>query len=173
MSNEIRESMQLQGYIRAYRVPDGWSEAENTYWWQRLSLREKSRYLVAEAPNLITNNGRAQVLTYIGGFSGSTTAFAQQFAIGTGAIGAVSPADTALANEVFRKAPTSYTVSGTQVDVLIQLGSTDAQVTFTNVGLFGNGATGTLGSGTMVTHSLFSFTKGSFAINLDYVLNLL
>lgn len=175
-----------EGIIRIYRVPDGWSEAENAYWWlpetdghgkllrpARLSEREKQRYLVAEHANLITNGGRTQVLTFLGSQSGTTPAFTQFFAIGTGGINAVSPTDTALANEFFRKAPTTYTVQGTQVDIQIQLGTTDAQATYTNVGIFGVSATSTLGSGTLMTHSLFSFTKGAYAINIDYIINLL
>lgn len=176
-----------EGIIRIRRIPDEWTEEDYQYWWlpetdghgkilrpARISEEAKEReYQIDEFNNIITTAGRTQVLTYIGSSTGNTTQWSQYFAIGTGAITAVSASDTSLSNEVFRKAQTSYSVSGTLVDVNFQLGTTDAEFTYTNCGLFGAGASSTLGSGTMMTHALFAFTKGAFAISCDYVINLL
>lgn len=175
-----------EGIIRIRRIPD-WSEDEYKYWWlpetdghgkilrpARISEQEKEReHQIAEFSNLITTNGRNNVLNYIGSSTGSTTQWSQYFAVGTGAITAVSASDTSLSNEVFRKIQNSYSVSGTQVDVNFQFGTTDAEFAYTNAGIFGNGATSTLGSGQLQTHALFSFTKGAFAISIDYIINLL
>ena len=176
-----------EGTIRIRHIPEQWSEEEYRYWWlpvtdhtghilkpARLSEQQKAQFeLLGKYENLITNAGRSQVLTYIGSSTGSTTQWSQYFAVGTGTIAGVSPSDNVVVNEVFRKAQTSFSVSGTQVDVNFQFGTTDGQFTYTNAGLFGNGATATLGSGTLVTHALFSFTKGAFAIAIDYIVNLL
>jgi hypothetical protein len=174
-----------EGIIRIRRLPFDTDE-EYRRWWlpttdgkgkilrpARMSEREKERYQEAEARNQIMNAGRSAVLSYIGSTSGSTTQWAQYFAVGTGAITAVSPTDTALSNEVFRKIPASFSVNGTLVDINILFGTTDAVVTMTNCGLFGAGATSTLGSGTMMSHALFAYSKGSFSIAVDYVINLL
>lgn len=175
-----------EGIIRIRRIPDEWSEADYRYWYlpetdehgkvlrpARISEHEKAAMQIAEAHNAIMQAGRTAVLSYIGSPSGSTTGWSQYLAIGTGAITATTPQDTALSNEVFRKAPVSFAVNGTLVDINIQLGTTESQVSMTNVGLYGNGASSTLGSGTLFTHALFSFTKGAQAISIDYLVNLL
>lgn len=176
-----------EGIIRVRKIPNEWTAEDYAYWWlpqtddkgkvlrpARISEQEKERYYqLAEFENLITIAGRTQVLTYIGSPSGNTTQWSQYFAVGTGAITSVSAGDTSLANEVFRKAQTSYSVNGTQVDVNIQFGTTDAEFTYTNAGLFGAGASGTLNSGVLMTHALFSFSKGAFALSIDYIINLL
>lgn len=183
----MNEQLQFaEGIIRVHRLPDGWTEQDYAYWWlpetngrgkilrpARMSKQEKARYQEAEGHNQIMNAGRTAVLSYIGSSTGSTTQWAQQLAIGTGAITATSPTDTSLSNEVFRKAPASFSVAGTQVDINVQLASTDAQVAMTNMGLFGNGAGTTLGSGTLYTHALFSYSKGAYAVAIDYIVNLL
>lgn len=182
----IKETKQFaEGIIRVHRLPFD-NDEEYEYWWlpktngrgkilrpARMGQREKARYLEVEGHNQIMNAGRSAVLSYIGSASGSTTQWSQYLAIGNGAITAVSPTDTNLANEVFRKTPSSFSVVGTQVDITTQLGSTDAQTSITNVGLFGGGASSTLGSGTLMTHALFSYTKGAYAVNVDYIVNLL
>jgi hypothetical protein len=175
-----------EGLIRIRRIPDSWSEADYKYWYlpetdkngkilrpARISDYEKQQMQIAEAANQVMNQGRTQVLSYIGSPSGSTTGWAQYFAIGTGAITSTSPTDTSLANEIWRKSPTSYSVNGTLVDINVQMSTSDAQAAFTNCGIYGNGASSTLGSGSLLTHALFSFTKGAIAISIDYLVNLL
>jgi hypothetical protein len=175
-----------EGIIRVRRIPD-WSEEEYRYWWlpetdghgkilrpARISEWDKEHeFQTDEFRNLITTNGRNNVLSYIGSSSGSTTQWSQYFAVGTGAITYVSASDTSLANEVFRKAFTSFSVSGTQVDMNLQFGSGEGLFTFTNSGIFGNGATSTIGSGQLQTHALFAFSHGAFSIAIDYLVNLL
>lgn len=175
-----------EGIIRIRRIPDTWSEAEYKYWWcpetdgkgtilrpARISEREKQELEICVHTNQIMNAGRRAVLSYIGSSSGSTTAWSQYFAIGTGSISSTSPTDTSLSNEVFRKAPASFAVNGTAVDINIQLGTTEAEYTYTDCGLFGNGATATLSSGSLYTHALFSYVKGAYAVSVDYLVNLL
>lgn len=175
-----------EGIIRVRRIPD-WTPEEYAYWWlpetdghgkilrpARISEQEKEReHQIDEFTNLITTNGRTNVLTYIGSSTGSTTQWSQYFAVGTGAITAVSASDTSLSNEVFRKAFASYSVSGTAVDMNVQFGSGEGLFTFTNCGVFGNSASGTIGSGQMQTHALFSYSHGAWAISCDYLVNLL
>jgi hypothetical protein len=176
-----------EGTIRIRLLPRELAEDEQLYryWWlpeldanhqvlrpARITDATKDRMDLAVFHNMIMTAGRTQVLTFIGSSSGTTQAFTQQFAVGTGAISGVSPNDTSLANEIFRKVPTSYSVQGTEVDINIAFGTTDAEATLTNCGIFGVNATGTLGSGSLMTHALFSFTKGAFAIAVDYIINL-
>jgi hypothetical protein len=181
-----RKRQFAEGIIRVRRLPDGWTDEEYAHWWlpttdsrgkiiipARMSEREKDKYGEAEAHNQIMAAGRTAALSYIGSPSGSTTQWAQEFAVGTGAITSVTPLDTTLANETFRKSPVSYSVAGSQVDINIQFGTSEAQYTYTNAGLFGNSATSTLSSGTMMTHAFFSYTKGAFSISVDYIINLL
>lgn len=175
----------LEGRIQVYRLPDGMSEQDYKALWlpetdgkgkilrpARLSAQERAHYLDYETENDIMQAGRAAALSYIGSSTGSTTQWAQYFAVGTGAISGITPQDTSLANEVFRKAQTSFAVNGTTVDINFQFGTTDAQTTYTNAGLWGNGASGTLGSGTLYTHALFAYSKGAYAIAIDYLVDL-
>jgi len=174
-----------EGIIRIRQIPAMWTEAEYRYWWlpetdrgriirpARMSEREKEQYQIGEFRNAILNNGRTQILTFIGSSSGTTAPFCQYFAVGTGAISSVNPTDTTLANEVFRKAPASFAVNGTQVDINVQFGSTEAEYTYTNCGIWGVSATSTLGSGVLMTKAMCSFSKGAFGISVDYLINLL
>lgn len=182
----IDEHIKFEGKLKIYKIPSQWTDENYAYWWlpetdgkgniirpARLSDEEKEQYLEAEGHNQITNVGRAQTLAYIGSPSGSATQWAQQFAIGTGAITSTSPIDTSLSNEVFRRAPTSFSVTGTVVTINIILGATDAQVSMTNGGIYGAGASSTLGSGSLLTHCLFSYTKGAYGVAISYLVNLL
>lgn len=182
----IKEQYKLEGKLRIYRPPSHWTDKDYVYWWlpetddkgnilrpARLSDKEKEQYFETEGNNQITNVGRAQALAYLGSPSGSSTQWAQQFAIGTGAITSTSPLDTSLSNEVFRRAPISFSVTGTQVTINITLGATDAQVAMTNGGIYGNSASSTLNSGSLLTHCLFSYVKGAYSVAISYIINLL
>jgi hypothetical protein len=124
------------------------------------------------AHNQIMNASRTQILSYIGSSSGSSTAWAQYFSVGTSAITATTPSDTGLVNELFRKAPASYSTTCNEVDINVQFGSTDAWYVYTNCGIWGGAATSTPGSSTLETNSLFSFTNGSQEITIDYTVAL-
>lgn len=172
----------MQGILRLRVLPDqDWTEEQFRFWWcderspsgrvlrpARMSQREKERYTCYESHNLITTAGITQVLTFIGAYGGGIVAFAQYLAIGNGGIFTVNANDTTLAGEFFRKIPTGYSTSGNAVDISTALLTTDAVGSWTNVGLFGNGATSTPNSGTLMTHLLTSFTKGSTAYTADY-----
>jgi hypothetical protein len=183
---KLKRKQFAEGIIRVRRLPEGWTSEDYAKWWlpttdgegkilipARMSEKEKERYQEAVGFNQIMNAGRTAVLSYIGSPSGSSTQWSQEFAVGTGLITGISPTDTSLSNEIARKIPASFSVTGTLVDINIQFGITDAVANYTNAGLFGNGASSTLGSGTMMTKALFSYSKGSFAIAVDYLINLL
>ncbi len=163
----------IEGILRIYELPCDDAIAEYAQWWSRFSLSEKARKgrQVVEVHNLITSAGRTQILTFMGN-AGTTTAFAQYYAVGTGAIYSVQASDTSLATEFFRAAPASYAVVGNQVTVTTNFTSAQAIGTYTNAGLFGVSATGTAGSGTLCTHILYSYTHTAVAIANDYVLSL-
>lgn len=169
------DTFSLEGIVRIYELPeDLWSAEAFQRWWPRFSLAEREKHgrLVVEARNLVTSAGRSLILTYIGN-SGTTAAFAQQYAVGTGAIAQVSPSDAALASELFRAAPSSYTVVGNQVTISTIFSTSQANGAWTNCGLFGNGATSTTGSGTLMTHLLCTYTKTSaVSVTSDYYLSL-
>jgi hypothetical protein len=174
-----------EGIIRVRRIPD-WTEAEYRYWWlpetngkgkivrpARMREKEKEQYQIGEYANAIMNAGRTAVLSYMGSSTGSTTQWSQYLALGTGAISAVNPTDTTLANEVYRVAQTTYSTNGTQLDVNFNIGATSGEFSYTNAGIYGAGATSTLNSGTLMTHALFAYTKGAYSIAIDYLINLL
>lgn len=177
------EKLHICGLIRARAVPFE-TEAEWRHWWlgefdargqmirpPRMSEKEKEKYTVAEAPNILVSSGITQVLNYVGANNGNAVAFAQYFAVGNIAIAQLNSNDTSVAGEFFRAAPSLSTVSGSQIDVSTFVGSGQAVGSITNAGLFGNGASGTIGSGTLMTHSFFSHVKGSVAETFDYLLS--
>ena len=137
-----------------------------------MSDKEKDRYTVAESSNILVASGITQVLNYVGAASGNTTGFAQYFAVGNVNITTVQSNDTLVAGEYFRAVPSTSTVTGVQIDISTFFGSTQGNGNITNAGLFGNGATSTSGSGTLMTHSLFTYTKvNGIPITSDYLLS--
>lgn len=180
----ITDKIHICGLIRAREVPFN-SEEEWRKWWlpernlsgtvikpARMSDKEKERYTAAESPNILVSSGITQVLNYIGSTSGNTTAFAQYFALGSIAIAQVLSNDTSLSGEYFRAAPSLASVSGVQQDISMFAGTTQANASITNAGLWGNGATSTIGSGTLYTHSLFQYIKTSAnAVTFDYLIS--
>lgn len=127
---------------------------------------------MAEKANILVSGGITQVLNYVGASGGNSTGFAQQFAVGNIGILQVTSADTSVAGEYFRAAPSTASVSGTQQDISVFAGTTQANGLITNAGLWGNGASGTLGSGTLMTHSLFQYNKtNAVAVSFDYLLS--
>jgi hypothetical protein len=168
------ESLHITGLLRVYEFSSDAEMAEYANWWPRFSLAEKARKarLVVEEHNLVTSAGRTQLLTFAGA-SGTTAAFAKQYAVGTGAIASVTAADTSLATELFRLAPSTSTIVGTTVTITTNFSTSQGNGTYTNAGLWGISATSTPGSGTLMTHILYSFTKTSaIAIANDYQLSL-
>lgn len=184
LSSSLKESIHLCGLIRAREIPfesrDEWRK-----WWlgefnaqgqmlrgPRMSEHEKDRYTVAEAPNILVSNGITQLLNYVGSASGNSTGFAQWFAVGNISLAEVTSGDSSIAGEFFRGQVSQASISGTQQDLSTFVGTTQGVGSVTNAGLFGNGATSTLSSGTMMTHSLFQYTKANgVAITYDYLLS--
>ncbi len=175
------DTLHIEGILRIYEVPPElldknfllkWYRHITKKGWKHLTLADKAREgkQVVEAHNLITTAGRTQILNFIGA-SGSTGAFAKYYSVGTGAIYVVQPSDTALANELFRAVPASYSVVGNQVTITTNFGTSQANGTYTEAGLWGGAASGTLGSGTLYTHLLYSYVKvNGVAIINDYTL---
>jgi hypothetical protein len=185
------ECFGVQGIIRIRKIPFT-SLEEYNYWWlpeldasgritrqPRMSQREKDRYTDAEFHNILTNNGRQTLLTYVGSQSGNSVPFAQEFGIGTGPLVAIAPADTALANEIYRFFPSAAIIVGTQVDIPSVISGSQANGTWTNAGLFGGGQAKpfpNLNTGTLYTHSLTNYVAnfggGQGGATIDYLLNI-
>ncbi len=182
------EYLRVTGIVRFRRIPDDWSEEDYRHWWlpewnndgtkiireARMTPRDKDRWTVHEVKNILTTSGRTEILTYLSSTAANTPAFAQQFALGTGTINQVSPGDSLLQGEIFRAAPNTATITGTQLDLATLIGSTQAVGTLTNAGLFGISATSTTNSGTLMTHTLLNnFSKASGqTYTADYLLNI-
>lgn len=179
----MKQLVPLKGIIRIRENPFD-SEEEFLHWWcdekdsdgrvirpARMSQREKARYTVEEAENLITTNGISNILTFLGLGSGTAVLFNKVISVGTGVLSVVSASDTTVVTELLRKAPAGTSITGNQQDVSYTFGTGDANATWTNSGIYGNTATTTLGTGTLHTHALFSYVKtSSLAVTVDYVL---
>lgn len=200
----VAENAAVTGRIRTYLLPADLTKEAFDAWWPRLPETERSRFLVPvrvpkmrwnrftrreewngdyqeveEAHNVITTNGRSQILSYIGdnvlsgGNTGTVVPFAQYFSVGTGAIARVGAGDTGMIGELFRAVPSSALISGNAVSISTFFGATQANGTYTNAGLFGNNATSSLGSGTLLTHAFYSYTKNSGqSLTTSYLINL-
>lgn len=180
----LKESIHLCGLIRARAVPFE-SREEWTHWWlgefdsqgkmirtPRMSEHEKERYTVAAHENILVSSGITQLLNYIGASNGNSTGFAQYFAVGNIALSQVNTNDTSVAGEFFRGAVSQASISGVQQDLSTFVGSTQGVGNVTNAGLFGVNATSTIGSGTMMTHALFQYSKpNNTAITYDYLIS--
>jgi hypothetical protein len=182
------EAVGVHGIITLHKIPDEWTDEDFRYWWcpvtaptgqiiqpARISDETKRLWLAHEpVGNLITNTGINTLLTNTGvQATGSMTVFSQILSVGNGSIIGVTRTDTSVAGDGFatgaRKAPASHANTGFSVTVTTNFSTTDAVGNWTNIGLYGNGATTTTGSGSLMTHALFTFSKGSIAYALNYV----
>jgi len=164
----MNNTLHFEGILRIREIPADWDEATFQHWWARMTEREKDRWTRWEGSNLLMNAGRNQLLTFLGQATAPAT-FSQQFSVGTGTIYAVQPSDTAVSGELARIAPASFSIVGNTVTVTSTFSTSQANGTWTNCGLYGISATSTLGTGTLMTHLLCSFTKTSAsAITCDY-----
>lgn len=180
----FKESIHVCGLIRA-RAVSFESREEWEHWWlgefnekgqmiraPRMSEREKERYTVAAHENILVSGGITQLLSYIGSANGNSTGFAQYFAVGNVALSQVNTNDNSVAGEFFRGAVSQASISGVQQDLSTFVGSTQGVGNISNAGLFGGGASGTLGSGTMMSHALFAYSKpNNQAITYDYLIS--
>lgn len=184
----LREDIHIRGTVRVREVPFK-DEAEWRRWWlgefddkgrmirpPRMSEREKERYTVTESENMLVANGITQVLNYVGTSDGSSVGFAQQLAFGNTPLSRVNESDTSLAGEFLRIAPSPTSILATQTEVSAFHPGGSSSTVFTNAGLFGNGATGTLGSGTLMTHLLLQYTQPAAStqipsVSFDYLIS--
>lgn len=182
-------SAHFAGLIRIRELPFETFE-EYAKWWlpqeidpetgivivpSRMSEREKERYTVLEARNLLTNSGRTQILGFIGTptYIASQTPFAQWFEVGTYPFTQPSAGDNTVPGGLARVQPSTAVINGTQIDISCFFGTAQGNGTWTNAGLWGNNATSTLGSGTLMTHSAFAYPKSSSnSATVDYLINL-
>lgn len=177
-----RDRLRYRGRVLVRVLPADWDIAAFRYWWgaeydaggrqirpPRMSRREKDRWTVYEAANMLLTNGRTQLLSYMGNIT--TNAFAQYFAVGIGTFNKPVPGNTQLSNEVFRAAITLATIAGNSVDLSTYFTGSQAQYQLTNAGIFGNGATSTLGSGTLMAQLGYSYNNtGGVPLTNDYVM---
>jgi hypothetical protein len=181
----------LEGIITVREWPDflGDDADEFEKWRASLTQREWDRYLMPVivegkeqdyAHNLLTTDGITSVLKNIAYSSqAQLEPITQILSVGNGIIGAVARADTAVIGDAFgtncRRAPNASTFIGNQVDNRTDFLSGDAQSTWTNVGFYGYNyggsanATTAAGTGTLKTHSLFTYAKGATAVSVDYI----
>jgi hypothetical protein len=177
----MSDTLNIEGILRIYEVPDElldknlaikWWRHIRKKGWEHLTIDDKEREgkLVVEEHNMIMSAGRTQMLYFIGA-SGSTTAFSQYYAVGTGTIYSVNTGDSSLAGELFRAIPASFSVVGNAVTISTPFSTSQGNGTYTNSGLFGSTASSTPGSGVLMTHLLYSYTKTSASgIFNDYTL---
>ena len=165
------ETIHFEGRLRVGRVPFE-SEEEWQYWWPRMSMAEKERYWEAEARNVLTSAGKNQILSFITSTAAFGSGFGQIFSIGTGSLVGVQPSDPSVVTEFYRQAFGSTSITGNLLDMQLMIGGTNANGTWTNAGIYGGGATTTLGTGTLYTHTLFAYTKVTGNITVDYLITL-
>lgn len=187
------EKIGVKGIVSLYKIPDYWTDDDFKKYWcpttdehhhvitpAWISKEEKERLLVKRTENLITNTGITAWLTNISvSGQGNTIPIFQILSVGNGAISGVTRTDTAVAGDGFttgaRKAPTSFSIIGFTTNIATTFGVSDAIGTWTNLGIYGfktsgsQNATTTGGTGALMTHALFAFTKPSGAYALDYL----
>jgi hypothetical protein len=108
-------------------------------------------------PNVVTSAGKTALLHLLG-TDAVASAGIQYVAVGTGA-GTPAASDVALFSELARQATAQVVVSGSTLTVQVFFSASQANGTWTEVGVFGNGATSTAGSGTLFGHAALSYTK--------------
>ena len=111
--------------------------------------------------NVACNAGRTVLLDLVTNAGGLTGV--QYFAVGTGE-GTPASTDTTLFTEFFRKAPTSTSISGGTANILTTFNSGEGNTTYTEAGLFGDGATGTANSGQLFNHAPYVYVKTSAVV---------
>lgn len=134
---------------------------------KRPKERKTSGLVVCRARNIVTTAGKNVMAGVFGSYIGYSGA--QYLAIGSGTGGSLD--GVALYTEVFRKVLTGVFLSGNQVDCSTFILAGEANFAWTELGLFGNGASATPGSGVMMTHATITLTGGSKANTQQYTVD--
>lgn len=173
ISVQSRTNTKFTGIVKVRELPRDCTLEDFLEWWPKLTEHEKERWTAYEHHNTLTTAGRNQILTYIASQTPTTLGFGQYFSVGTFPINTVSPGDNSVSGELYRAVPNTATITGTQLDLATYFGPSQANGLLTNAGLYGINATSTLGSGTLMTHTLYNYNKQSGTpINNDYLINL-
>ncbi len=177
------DTISLDGWLRVHEIPFE-SEDEYRYWWcaersdagrqiraPRMSAREKARYQVCEAHNILTNSGRQYLLIYAGSNAGVSNPWAQYFAVGTGPTAGVSASDQTLVSELARLQPTGLTTSSSQADVSVYWNGSNGNGAWAEAGFYGVNATSSLYTGMLMNHVMFQYQKqNGIAVTTDWLL---
>lgn len=159
------------GLVKVRELPHGCTQEDFVAWWPRLTDTERERYTAYEDHNILTLNGYNQLLTYISANTATTLGFSQYFSVGTFPIISVQAGDTSVAGEIYRAVPTSATITGNQLTLSTYFGPSQGNGLLTNAGLYGVNASAPLGTGTLMTHTLYMYDKvNGQAVSNDYLI---
>ena len=118
-----------------------------------------------EYKNIFCDSGRNSLLNRMAGESKGEITY---LALGDDNT-AVKITDTALGNELYRKAVTSSSASGLTFSSSTFIPSTEGNHAYKEMGLYGDDASAALESGTLFTHLLINETKSAGqSVTIDY-----
>lgn len=181
----MSDTFHIHGLVRASLIPQEWDMEDIRHYWidqhdtygnllRRAAMRERERlrYAVYEAENLVTTAGISMILTALSISPTSSQWFSHIFSAGNGAIAGVDRSDTSVVGEGGlsnnRQNSAGYSVTGSQTDIAYVYTGTDGQGVWTNIGLY-QGGNATPGTGTLTTHAMYSYTKPNATITIDYI----
>lgn len=174
------DTLKWRGVLKVREAPASWTIEDFEYWWfpqlvdpktkrvlipARMSEKEKDHLTIATSENMLLINGVQTILSYI--IDQSTTSpgvMFQYLALGNGVISAVEPADSSVSGEYYRQQITNLSNFGASavISVVVAAGS-GTSTGITNAGWFGIAASGTLGTGTLMSHVMYlpNIVKGA------------
>ncbi len=108
--------------------------------------------------NVFCMSGKKNIADRLGAQPGTNKSIITYFATGTGS-GTPSEMDTTMFTELFRKLISVVSVSSNVVYFTTYIATSESNGTLTEVGLFGDTATGVSDTGAMFAHTLITKTK--------------
>jgi hypothetical protein len=117
------------------------------------------RIRISEYDNAITDVCLAMLAKRLGGAGNDCNI--TYIAVGTGAYPATPKTSTTLTTELARKTVTAASYSGAQTLITGFFGASEGNGTLTEIGLFGEDASASADSGTMINHASITETKSS------------